>query len=68
MFLFSFVKLIFYINPKRLEIHLMSQKNREKNEIAKLNRLNESGSLRIFSDADSFRKRMNLYPDLYSHL
>lgn len=59
---------MFYINPKRLEIHLMSQKNEDKNVEIKKNRLNNCTNIRVFSDADSFRQKMDLYPEFYSHL
>ena len=46
----------------------MSEKNNDKNNAVKADRLNKNKNIRIFNDANSFKKKMDLYPDFYGHL
>lgn len=46
----------------------MSEKNNDKNNAVKADRLNRNKNIRIFNDANSFKKKMDLYPDFYGHL
>lgn len=46
----------------------MSQKNQDKNLAAKEDRINKNSNVRVFTDVESFKKKMELYPDFYSHL
>jgi hypothetical protein len=60
--------LLFYLDAKRLEVHLISQKNREVNEKAKVARLKNNANIKIFNDAELLKKKMSLHPDFYGHL
>jgi len=68
MLLFSFINLLFYLDAKRLEVHLISQKSREVNEKAKVARLKNNSNIKIFNDAELLKKKMSLHPDFYGHL
>jgi hypothetical protein len=46
----------------------MSKKNEEKNREVKQKRLDSCNNIRVFNNADSFREKMDSYPEFYSHL
>jgi len=64
----SFLKFLFYENTRRFEIHEVSQNALAANEVTLKQRIESNPSIKVYSDITGFRKKMQLYPDYYSHL
>ena len=65
---FSFLKFLLYENVRRFEIHEIARSALAKNEEAKKSRIESNSNIKVYSDITAFRKKMQLYPDYYSHL
>ncbi len=62
------MKFLFYENTRRFEIHEISQSALTANEESRKQRVESNPTIKVYSDILSFRKKMKLYPDYYSHL
>lgn len=49
-------------------MHAISHREYDRNMQLRKDRLEEDSSVRVVADAETFRKKMSLYPDFYGHL
>ena len=49
-------------------MHQIAQQTVEKNNSLRQERMTNEPHYKVFSDVESFRKKMPLYPDYYAHL
>ena len=54
---------MFFQNPRKLEIHFISENRREENEQLKLVRLNNELNIEVIKTIDEWRKYAEYYPD-----
>jgi hypothetical protein len=59
---------MFYENVRRFEIHEIAKSVQEGNDQLRKLRVENNPSIKIYQDILGFRKKMQLYPDYYSHL
>jgi hypothetical protein len=53
---------------RRFEIHEIAKSVQENNDETRKLRVNSNPNIKVYSDILAFRKKMQLYPDYYSHL
>lgn len=59
---------IFYQSPRIFEIHQIAQASLEKSVEMRNQRVAKEADFQVYCDVETFRKKMPLYPDYYSHL